>query len=239
MSDILRFTSLASHPTVAHGVSTKVYDTMKKEDGTIHHANVLKFAKSAGITGVVVCMDQVHSGNVTVVENERELVIPKTDGMVTKNKNIALGVVTADCLPILMYDPVHEAIGVAHAGSKGLLKNIIGNTIKAFVKNFDTNPADLVVAVGPSIEQKCYTVGQDLIRLYKTAFAHYNSVYIEGNGTFFLDIRSVAVQDLRHEGVLKENISVSPTCTKCSPDKFYSYRAGDTMGRFISLISLR
>lgn len=239
MSDILRFNHLSSFPTIFHGVSTKVYGTMKKEDGTIHHANVMKFAKSAEISGVVVCMDQVHSGTVAVIENDRELVIPKTDGMITKNKNITLGVVTADCLPILLYDPVHEAIGVAHAGSRGLLKNIIGNTIKAFVKNFDTDPQDLIVAIGPSIEQRCYTVGKDLIKLYKTAFAHYNSVYIEGNGTFFLDLRSVAVQDLRHEGVLKENIAVSPTCTKCTPEKFYSYRGGDQTGRFISVISLR
>lgn len=239
MSDILRFNHLSSFPAISHGVSTKVYGTMKKEDGTIHHANVLKFAKSADISGMVVCMDQIHSGTVTVIENDRELVIPKTDGMVTKNKNIALGIVTADCMPILFYDPVHEAIGVAHAGSKGLLKNIIGNTIQAFVKNFDTKPEDLVVAIGPSIEQQCYTVGKELIALYKTAFTHYNSVYIEGNGTFFLDLRSVAVQDLKHEGIRKENIAVSPTCTKCSPDKFYSYRGGDQMGRFISLISLK
>lgn len=238
MSDILRFTNLSSYPTISHGVSTKVYGTMKKEDHTIHHANVLKFAKSADIKGVVICMDQVHSGNVALIENDRELVIPKTDGLVTKNKNIALGVVTADCIPILFYDPIHEAIGVTHAGSKGLLKNIIGNSVKAFVTNFDTNPQDLIVAIGPSIEQKCYTVGRELIDLYKTAFAHYSSVYIEGNGTFFLDIRSVAVQDLLHEGIFKENIAVSPTCTKCSTDKFYSYRGGDTTNRFISLISL-
>lgn len=239
MSDILRFNHLSSFPTISHGVSTKVYGTMKKEDGTIHHANVMKFANSADIKGVVVCMDQVHSGNVAVIENERELVIPKTDGMVTNKKNVVLGVMTADCLPLLFYDPVHEAVGVAHAGSKGLLKNIIGNTVQAFIKNFGTDPSDLVVAIGPSIEQQCYIVGKELIALYKTAFAAYNSVYIEGNGTFFLDLRSVTVQDLRRQGILKENIAVSPTCTKCSMDAFYSYRGGDRTDRFISLIRLK
>jgi polyphenol oxidase len=238
MSDILRFTNLAAYPNIFHGVSTKAFGTMKKEDGSIHHANVLKFVKSADMNGLPICMDQIHSGNVAVVENERELVIPQTDGLVTRNKKLALGIVTADCLPILFYDPVHEAIGVAHAGSKGLLKNIIGNTIKALVTEFDTDPKDLIVSIGPSIEQQCYTVGADLIKLYKTAFRDYNSVYIEGNGTFFLDLRSVAVQDLRKEGVLKENIEVSKICTKCHPEKFYSYRGGDMTGRFISVISL-
>jgi hypothetical protein len=236
MSDILRSKIFTAHPTVTHGISTKTFGTMKKDDGSIHHANILKFGKLSGINTLTICMDQKHTGNVMVVENDRELVVPNVDGLVTKNKKLSLGVVTADCLPILMYDPRKDVIGIAHAGSKGLLKNIIGNTIKAFVQTYNTDPKDLIVSIGPSIEQKCYIVGQDLIKLYKSAFPHYTSVYIEGNGTFFLDLRSVAIQDLRNEGVLKENIEVSPLCTKCNPESLYSYRAGDTMGRFISII---
>lgn len=236
MSDILRSKILAAYPAVSHAVSTKTFGTMKKDDGTIHHANLLKFGKLADINRLTICMDQKHSGNVMVVENDRELVVPNVDGLVTRNKKLSLGVVTADCLPILFYDPLKDVIGVVHAGSKGLLKNIIGNTVKTFVQTYDTDPRDLIVSIGPSIEQKCYIVGRDLIKLYKSAFPNYNSVYIEGNGTFFLDLRSVAVQDLRNEGVLKENIEVSQLCTKCNPESLYSYRAGDTMGRFVSII---
>lgn len=238
MNDILTLANLSKHPEINHAISTQAFGSMKKDDMSIHHANVLKFAKTANINTTVICMDQVHGGKAMPVENDRELVVPQTDGIVTTTKYIALGVITADCMPILLYDPVNKAIGAAHAGSKGLLKNIIGNTIKQMSMQYGSKPQDLIVGIGPSIEQKCYVVGKELIDLYKTAFSHYNSVYIEGNGTYFLDLRSVAVQDLRHEGVLKENIEVSQLCTKCHSKQLYSYRAGDKKGRFISIIGL-
>lgn len=235
-NNIYKLKNLSSFPKIVHAISTKSFGTMKKDDGSIHHANLMKFGKAAGIPSVTICMGQIHSGNVSVVENDRELVVPNVDALVTRNKKLSLGVVTADCLPILLYDPEKDVIGVIHAGSKGIVKNIIGNTVRKLVETFDTDPADLIVGIGPSIEQKCYTVGPELIKLYKSAFPQYTGVYIEGNGTFFLDLRTVAVQDLQHEGILKENIEVSRICTKCNPESLYSYRAGDTSGRFASIL---
>jgi polyphenol oxidase len=118
MNDIITFRNLSKYPEIVHGISTKAFGSMKKEDLSIHHANVLKFAKTADINNVVICMDQVHSGKAMLVENDRELVIPQTDGIVTKSTLLALGVTTADCLPILFYDPVTKSVAAAHARSK-------------------------------------------------------------------------------------------------------------------------
>jgi YfiH family protein len=195
------------------------------------------FEKTLGIVDTVITMKQIHSGKVSLIENVKTTQIQDTDGMITDKAYIPLAVLTADCLPLLFYDPKKNVIAVAHAGYKGLLNHIIEQTIDRFISDFKSNPKDIIVGIGPSIERDCYEVGEERIEEFKTAFPQFKNVYSVRNGRYYLDLPSVAQQCLVKEGILEKNIEVMDICTKCDSN-FYSYRGGDQDNRFASIISL-
>jgi YfiH family protein len=222
-----------------HAFSTKANGSMKKEDGTLDFSNIEQFLKINNLSTNFVCMSQVHGGDVSLVTGG-EKQVANVDGLITNTKNTSLVVVTADCLPILFYDPKKEAIAVAHAGSKGLLNQIIGNTVIALKQNFNIDPKDLSVVIGPGIERDCYEVGIDLLEKFEKQFHWFDSSFTKPSkqNHAFLDLRKTALHCLLKEGILKEQIQISDECTKCSVDSYYSYRRGDKNGRFVSVISL-
>lgn len=233
-----QFNNFFTYPHTAQGISTKLDGSMKNvEDRQIDRDALTTFAQTVGIMDPIVCMQQVHSGTVAVIENAEKLRIPETDGLITNKKNIPLAVLTADCLPITLYDPKNEVIGIAHAGYRGLLHHIVENTVEIFTSKFDSNPKDIIVGIGPCIETMCYEVGKEVIEQFEEAFPKFQKIYIKKDGKFYLDLRSVALQCLMNEGILKEHIEVMNICTK-SDDHFYSYRGGDGDKRFASVISL-
>src|SRR5258708_34113916 len=85
----------------------------------------------------------------------------------------------ADCLPFLFFDSKKEVIGVAHAGYRGLLNHIIEHTIERFVTDFNCNPKDILVGIGPSIEMTCYEVGEEVIDEFKKTFPTFEKMFIE------------------------------------------------------------
>jgi polyphenol oxidase len=200
---------------IKHGISTKDFGTMKDENGNINRSNLNRFLNSLKLPENGVCMQQVHGKNIKKVENENDLFVKGTDGLITQVKNISLCVATADCLPILFYDKVNNVIGIAHVGRKGLVAGIIKNMIKQFINNYNSDPKNIIVGIGPGIEKECYWVDSE-----------------------FIDIRALAIGDLIKSGIDEENIENIGLCTKCNKDKFYSYRGGDRYDRFISTISL-
>lgn len=239
MSKIIKLASLSDYQHFLHAISTKEAGSFKKEDLSIHHANLIKFGKAAGIPAIIVCMKQVHSGNVAVVESTRELELPDTDAMITNKKNLGLAVITADCLPVLFYDPVRGVTAVAHAGSKGLLNGILHNTIVKMKEVYDCLPEDIVVGIGPYIRANCYEVGGDYAQKFHEAFPDCDQMIRKENGKHFLSLKQVALHCLKKEGILKSHIEVSPSCTKCEDELCYSYRRGDKTGRFVSVVCLQ
>jgi YfiH family protein len=220
-------------------ISTINDGSMKKDDGSLNFANIERFIKKENLPTRFVCMGQVHSGDVAVASGDIQRIL-NVDGLVSITKNITLAVVTADCLPILFYDHVKEAIAVVHAGSKGLLKNIIHNTVETLERNFQTDPKDLTVIIGPSVERDCYEVDEVFAEKFKEQFPWFDNSFTKPSkpGHLFLDLRKTALHCLMKEGILKERITISEDCTKCSVETYYSYRRGDTNGRFVSVISL-
>ncbi|HUQ85003.1 MAG TPA: polyphenol oxidase family protein [Candidatus Limnocylindrales bacterium] len=213
--DIYKFKVFSHFKNISHAISTKKFGTIKNDDNLINRENLTKFLKHVKLPDSAICMNQIHSGNVEVVNNFDKLLIENTDGLVTAKKNISLCVVTADCLPILFFDPINQVIGVAHAGRKGLLKGIIKNTIEKFKKEFKSDSKNIFVGIGPGIEKKCYEV----------------------NGRL-LDLRKIAQQMLLDEGIIQENIEDIDLCTKCNSELLYSYRRGDKYDRFATVISM-
>jgi len=232
------FKTFSQYTLVKYGVSTRKFGSMKNvETKELDREALTKFAATIGITDPIVCTNQIHSGNVALIENTNVLKISDTDGLVTDKKHIPLALLTADCLPILFFDPKKEAIGVAHAGYKGLLNHIIENTISVLVSKFKSDPKDIIVGMGPSIETTCYEVGVELVEKFQEEFPSFEDIFIEKDQKYFLDLRGIARQSLLKEGILDEHIEIMDICTKDNED-FYSYRGGDREKRFVSVISL-
>jgi purine-nucleoside/S-methyl-5'-thioadenosine phosphorylase / adenosine deaminase len=235
---VYAFNNLSQFSSIIHGISSKAFGSMKDAESLQIDRNALiLFAHEIGIPDDIICMKQIHSGNVAVIENADILQIPETDCLLTGKKHLSLAVLTADCLPVFFYDPQKKIIGVAHAGYRGLLNHIIGNTIGSFTSRFKSNPEDIIVGIGPGIERDCYEVGKELINKFTKTFPGFQNIYKEHDGNFFLDLKNIALQTLLKEGILMEHIEVMNICTKCNPD-FYSYRGGDGDKRFVSLLGL-
>jgi YfiH family protein len=233
-----QFKNLLSQSHIAHEISTKAFGSMKKNDDLqIDRAALSKFAFSVGCSDDVVVMQQIHSGNVSVITHTQQKKIAETDGLVTNQKNITLAVLTADCLPIMLYDPENEVVGISHAGYRGLLNHIIEHTVEKFVSNFTSKPEDILVGIGPSIEIMCYEVGKEVIDEFEIAFPTFKNMYSKKDGKFYLDLREIALQCLMQRGIIEEHIEIMDICTKCD-EHFYSYRGGDKDKRFASVISL-
>jgi YfiH family protein len=213
---------------------------MKKTDGSIDLKNITQFVKEKKLPEAIVCMEQIHVGNIALISDANQKVIPGVDGLITKTKNINLGIVTADCLPILFYDSKKNVIGAVHAGRKGLFQKIIHNCVEKFKTEFKSNPEDIQVSIGPGIEKNCYEVGSDLIEQFENEFEWFdNSFWSTSNANrYLLDLRKIALQSLIKEGILREHIEISELCTKCEVSSLYSYRGGDKTGRFVSVIQL-
>ena len=170
--DIFRFKSFSSYKNIKHGISTKEFGSMKDSNGRIDRENLNKFLSGLDIGPLAVCMEQLHGGNIAVVEDSSELLIKNVDGLITDKKNIPLAVITADCLPVLFFDQVKKVIGVAHAGRKGLEKEIIKNILQKFKTEFGSNAQDILAGIGPGIEKKCYEVDSILVDIAQIAIKH-------------------------------------------------------------------
>ena len=233
-----QFHSFLRYNGVVHGISSKTFGSMKNnETKEVDRDALTEFAKTIGITDKIVCMLQIHSGTVAVIENADNLRIADTDSLITNKTHLPLAVLTADCLPVLFYDPKKEVIGVAHAGYRGLLNNIIAHTIKRLITDFESDPKDIIVGIGPGIERDCYEVKVELVEEFQEKFPSFEDIFVEKDQKYFLDLKSIARQSLREEGILADNIEIMDVCTK-HDENFYSYRRGDGDKRFVSVISL-
>ena len=180
---------------------------------------------------------QKHTDKVAVIEASLEPVI--ADAVVTRQRGLLIGVQVADCVPILLCDPEKQVVGAVHAGWRGTAEAILKKTIHIFCEKFFSNPADILVAIGPSIRQRCYEVDGDVIRAVSHATG--DGAYIRTKGDkFCLDLASANMLQALTMGIPESNTWISDDCTFCSPEKFFSYRfskglAGRQAG-FIGLI---
>ena len=176
-------------------------------------------------------MNQIHSNDVVVIDEE-SFGIPSCDALVTNLKDVALMVMSADCAPILMYDPSCEVIAAVHAGRAGAFGNIVKNVLTVMQERFESNPEDVQVAVGPRICAACYEVSQNEIN--EACSCGYGFA-CEGR---HLDIDAILKHQLAECGVQEEHLDFLPYCTKCQSSEFFSYRAQKVTGRNASVIVL-
>jgi YfiH family protein len=176
---------------------------------------------------------QVHGNRVaTVTAGDAGRVFSNTDGLATDTPGLALMLRFADCQPILLYDPAHHALGLVHAGWRGVAQGIARRGVETMREAFGTHPQDLVAGLGPAIGPDCYTVGQNVAAAMSYALPDWSQVMIlQGEDTWRLDLSGANTQQLAAAGV--RTIEQSHLCTACRRDEFYSHR-GDNgrTGRF-------
>lgn len=184
----------------------------------------------------LVYMNQVHKDKVIKVTKDLKNT-PSCDALMTDEKNIPLMVMVADCIPILLYDPVKEAIAVVHAGRAGIFNKILPKTIKQMQNEYGCKSEDLIVSLGASIHQCCYEVGDEIKKEAEELGVEY--AIKEEKGHLYLDLISIAKKQLEKLNIPKENIEISQLCTSCNTDLFFSYRAEKKCGRFAGVLMLK
>jgi len=248
-----RFANLASYDEVLHGVFTRLggvspspYDSLNVghfigDDHQAVEANHALICQALGISrGDVATAHQVHGSRVALVRTEdRGRVIAATDALITDTPGVALMLRFADCLPVLLYDPVRRAVGLAHAGWKGTVKGIAAKTALAMMDVYGSRPADIVAGLGPCIGPCCYQVGTEVIEAVKASFNDWQRLLrSQGGGSVHFDLWEANRRQLAGLGI--EEIEVLQFCTACRTDEFFSHRAeGGCTGRFAVILGMR
>lgn len=184
---------------------------------------------------------QVHSDNVICSDKPRNIEEQpvKADAIFTQNPQVTLLMRFADCVPILIYDPVRKVVGIIHAGWQGTVNQIAKKSIETIAEQYQCNPGDLQAVIGPSIGPDHYEVGEDVHNRALVEFETTNGILERSNnGRWVFDLPKANEVLLRRAGV--HTIHQSGICTACDVENWYSHRAekGKT-GRFAALIGLQ
>lgn len=212
--------------------------------------NRKRFAKDLNIDlEKCVFAKQTHSDHIHKVTLEDagkgvfdyETAIDDTDALYTKEKGICLGVFHADCVPVLMADPISGIIVAIHAGWQGTVKEITGKTIAYLKEHENVNPENLKVYIGASICQNNFEVGMDVIDKVKAMSFDTSSCYYFNETTQkgYVDNKKLNQMQCLNEGVLLNNITMDKNCTYSNTENFFSYRKDATCGRHMSFIMLK
>lgn len=209
-----------------------------KDQGKLNFVNINKLLKYLNIsTDKLVLAEQVHGSGIAEVNDfNGEKYFKEMDGLITAKRNVFLGIVTADCLPVLFYDVDKKITGAAHCGYKGISKKIIKQMINKF-RDLGSDLQNISVAVGPGICSNCYNVPDDRIKLFQDIFPMYKDWYKNIKDLYYLDLKKIVFSNLTEEGINPKQIEISQFCTAHQNDRFFSYRKeGGSSGRIISLI---
>ncbi len=239
-----RSEGLAAAGGVAHGfstrlggVSTGIYESLnlgstRGDDPVRVRENYRRFFAAVGADlSHVALSNQVHGDvvrPVTTADLKVDLYDPEgyeVDGLVTDIPGVALVIFGADCLPVLLYDPVRRVVAAAHAGWRGTAMGIVERAVEKMTF-YGSRPEDLYAAIGPGISKCCFETREDVPNAMTTALGVAATPYIvpiEG-GKFKVDLKGLNAMRLRRAGLLAERIAISPDCTACLPDKYWSHR---------------
>ena len=186
---------------------------------------------------------QTHSANIHIVKeakergwNSLEDAIENTDALITNQVNVMLSILTADCVPILLFDAQNKVIAAVHAGWKGTQKEIVKKTVEKMQEVFDSHPKNILASIAPSIGKCCYEVDWNVAK----NFLKVENAYTQNKTKYMLDLPHINKTQLLNAGLKEEHIELSNVCTACEVQDYFSYRKeGGCSGRFMSMIGLK
>jgi YfiH family protein len=191
-----------------------------------------------GLGGVACGLRQVHGDQVIRVDDPATLQGDvQGDALTTDRVGVLITVSTADCVPILLFDPVRRVISAVHAGWRGTLLGIVKRAVSEMGRHFGSAPDDLMAAIGPAIGRCCFEVGPEVWR--GVSSAHQDVVVVrKTDEKAMLDLPQLNAIQIEEVGLLPARIAICDRCTACAPELFYSYRREGKTGRMISGIVL-
>ena len=145
------------------------------------------------------------------------------DGLVSDRVGPILGAFAADCIPMVFADPVARVCGAAHSGWRGTVAGV-GRNVVTRMQELGSQPRDVRVALGQSIGACCFEVGDEVVDAFTTEFGALKGLVVDGPNKRHVDLRVATTAVLERAGVLREHIDSDPPCTKCHPERFFSYR---------------
>lgn len=178
----------------------------------------------------LIYMNQTHGDNIEIVDENSPHLIENCDAIITKNSNLVLMVVVADCIPILLYDKKQKIISAIHAGRNSTFLKIAKKTAQIFIDKFNSKPENIKAVFGPSIQKCCYEVSPEMVKIVENSFG---KKFIENRN---IDLQAINKMQLESLGI--KNIEISNICTKCRGENYFSYRRDKSADRFAGLLGL-
>jgi polyphenol oxidase len=174
---------------------------------------------------------QCHSNNVQLVSGPGSY--EACDGLVTRKKGLPLVVTVADCLPVILFDPESEALGVVHAGWRGTTQGIAAEAVEIMVRQCGASTGEMIAYLGPSAGVCCYEVGREVAELFSLDQVE------QRNDRLYLNLKKANCDQLVSMGLNEQNIEISPFCTICTPQYFHSHRRDrNNSGRMMAVATL-
>jgi hypothetical protein len=240
------FPYVQAHFTSRHGgISQSPYSTLNlafhvgdKIEDVIENHRLLSEKLSYDYRHLI-HMRQIHSDIVIIADASMNFSAPpQCDALITNLINIPLMVMSADCTPILIYDPINHAIAAVHAGRAGALNGILPKTLYTMQEEFGTSIEDVKIVFGPSIHGCCYEVNDVIANEVKEK--GYENALLYNKEKVFLDVNTILYLQLRAMGIASDQIETASECTACHSDTYFSYRANHQhTGRIAGVIVLR
>ncbi len=263
--EVLQFDLLLDYTGIVHGMNTRlggvssgVYASMNMgwglgDEPENVRENYRRFAAVLGFPAESYTFsDQVHQtkiAHITKADAGNGFLFPKkeelkgVDGLLTKERGAALTIFSADCVPLLFYDPKQRVIGAAHSGWRGTVQDIGGEMIRQMTEHYGCRPEDILVGLGACISKENFEVGEDVKKEFEKngKYDILSEVFSpKGNGKYLLDLRSYIAFALKSKGVLPEHMEIATECTYGQPELFFSHRrSGLQRGSHISVIYLK
>lgn len=259
-----------------HGGVSRVYGGEALNLGFTKHdsraaveRNRVLFLKNLGAAGrrkpwQLVTLRQIHSDLIHRVAHAPEHPL-SGDGLITDTPGLLLAVLTADCLPVILVDKKNRAVGIFHAGWRGTVQRIVEKGVGQMRHHFGSVPRNLLAAIGPGVQNCCYSVGEEVRRKFESQFGYADKLFREVKESdpvrekypllfltarapghselpvkIFLDLVEANRRQLLDAGVLARNIDASCPCTACHTDLFFSHRSEKGVtGRMMGVVGIR
>lgn len=193
----------------------------------------------------LVTVTQVHGNDLLVLDQPNtefsHFTKLECDGIITNQHGIMIGVCVADCVPVLLLDPVQRVIAAIHAGWKGTAEGIVRKGVSAMVSLFDCAPGQILTAIGPAIRPCCYEVDAPVMNAFRAGKTDFDGVATaSGPDKWRLDLVEANRGQLLRAGIPEANVETTPFCVACEKDLFFSYRRdGGETGRQMGFIMLK
>jgi polyphenol oxidase len=245
-----QFEGLGGENCIDHFVTSRSSHSVEREftlsfssspDRSFIQKNRSLLAAAMGVESTRLYLpSQVHKTRIVLVTNDtKKEELLETDALITNTPGICIAVMSADCVPILLYDRKNNAVGAVHSGWRGTVARILEKTLQAMHQTFGTKGEDIYAGIGPSVSQDSYEVGEEVVHEVQQSFGSKHELMIPvGTNKAKLDLWKANKVQLMEFGVAPSRIEISDLCTVKNNEHFFSARKGDT-GRFAAGIMVR